>query len=172
MTLVDYFVTAGCVNAQGVADWQIISGSSYLTATKDLTANTLTITSSATAAVEQNIYIFIPFKDKKSFHQVTGMVTATKPSVTISSYFGIGTVDSSGSMQTSYYVDTSGGAFSLQSGITYPYGTYSSVTLAKSYTSPRGAAEDGLVLWLNCYNLISGSGSVVIDGSRTGAITL
>lgn len=172
LTLIDYFIAAGCVNAQGVADWQIVGASSYLTATKSITGNTLTITSSATAAVEQNIYIFVPLKDKRAFHQVTGMITATKPSVTISSYFGIGTVDSTGAIQTSYYIDSAGTAFSLQSGVTYPYGTYSSVTLAKSYTSVRGAAEDGMVIKLNCYNLISGSGSIVIDASRTGAITL
>lgn len=172
VTLSDYFIAAGCVNAQGVADWQLTGVNSNLTVTKNLTANTLTITSAATTAQEQDVYIFIPFKDKKSFHQVTAMITATKPNVTIASYFGIGTIDSSGASQTSYHIDSTGSSFSLQSGITYPYGTYSGVNLAKSYTSPRNVAEDGLVVRLNCYNLISGSGSVVIDASRTGAITL
>lgn len=170
--LSDYFVVPGCVNALGVADWTVVSASSYLTTTKDTGNNRLTITSTATAAVEQVLYIHIPLRINKLARQITGILTATKPSVTLSVAFGVGTVQTDGTIQTIYYLDSTGGSYSLVNGYTYPYGTYSGVTLAKSVTPPLNSSDTGLVLKLNCYNLISGGGSIVIDGARTGAITL
>lgn len=175
ITLFDYFLTKSCVNAVGVGSWTIVNASDYLTYAIDTVKQTLTITSSATTAQEQIINVFIPLRDMKRFTDVSGIVTATKPNVNLNVAFSMGYLDLQGALHAIYYLDeNTGQSFNFNNGVTFPYGAYGPVNIAKHFKHDQAInyTEQGMILRFNMFNLTGSSSSVVIDANATGAITI
>lgn len=173
-TLVDYFVTPGCINAVGLAGWRVVNASNTLTVNRDYANNKLSISSSLTSAGNQQVTIFIPLRQRKLFDKVTALVTLADGSgLTGTLNYQMGGIDPEGTVVVSYGVDNNQNSdYALVAGANSPVMEGSNYTANTSYGGQPHATEDGLLVTIKCNNLISTGSAIQLDAVRSGAVTI